>query len=846
MLVKPTRCLSPLKRPMGYLYVHWKPWWRIDPARLKKFGHSVLIVVLLGALFICVKVEVVTSQTISPSSDCRRGYLNLFDDLVAFNTELVAACNELIRTGDASGRALAAAFYNRSIALIIGTWPAHERAKLEPALIDLDQAIRLDPNEGVIFTARGYVWHARANLERAIFDYSDALRLPLPRSFIVLTRSLRGNAYMVKGEYDLAISDYDGVVKFLAADAANSNYSGPELATGNVLISRGWAWLMKGDTDRALMAFDKHIKRTDWFDNGSPLAFYGRSMARQRKGDRAGAEQDLIIALVLDPNNIIKSPINAVVNIGIKVDPVPSKSVAQYALDWAACREYSIDRSVEESISACSRVIDSKREQGRVLAYAYSRRAFRREDPNSAIADYTEAIRLDPKANYFESRAEAWLAANKLERAIADDTEAIRLDPKNSWRYRSRARVWLRADNVDRAISDLTQAIWVDPKNASHLEARADAWLKINKFDQAVADYTEAIRLEPDKPWLYRSRAQTWLEAKNLDGAISDFTEAIRLDPSIADDYDERGKALLKKGNIDGSLGDFEAALRLEPGRSESQYGRGVAKLRKGDKTGGGADIAAATSKQPFIADIFAREGIPAQALGIPEGTAWVAGIQDQIQKAANNEMNEIATWFVQFADKTTSWPKIIELGERGGTLDAAAALPLLAVSSRGKNIEVFCSLHTHPRHSPFTNSSGKTFQYSYIPPSNIDVASAHAYWKVTQYASTLQMPIERSVNVEADPMGLWYYSTDDPEKREAGKAEWMKAYNEFMKKSMLDPRFDFPVEYQKLRQAYKVHLGADIRYVPYDQVASEPTCAGVEYNGDAKSRTPAGSTERP
>jgi tetratricopeptide (TPR) repeat protein len=49
-----------------------------------------------------------------------------------------------------------------------------------------------------------------------------------------------------------------------------------------------------------------------------------------------------------------------------------------------------------------------------------------------AIADYTEAIRLDPKnPDRFKDRAESYDTHDQHDLGIADYTEAIRLDPEN-------------------------------------------------------------------------------------------------------------------------------------------------------------------------------------------------------------------------------------------------------------------------------------------------------------------------------------------------------------------------------------------------------------------------------
>jgi tetratricopeptide (TPR) repeat protein len=49
------------------------------------------------------------------------------------------------------------------------------------------------------------------------------------------------------------------------------------------------------------------------------------------------------------------------------------------------------------------------------------------------------------------------------DRAIADLTEAIRLDPKYVWAYASRGEAYRMKGDYDRAIADLTEAIRLDP-----------------------------------------------------------------------------------------------------------------------------------------------------------------------------------------------------------------------------------------------------------------------------------------------------------------------------------------------------------------------------------------------
>ena len=78
----------------------------------------------------------------------------------------------------------------------------------------------------------------------------------------------------------------------------------------------------------------------------------------------------------------------------------------------------------------------------------------------SAIADYTEAIRLDPKdPSIFLDRAGAYESKGELERAIGDYSESIRLNPGDPAARCSRGGVYRRRSEWDRAIADYTETI---------------------------------------------------------------------------------------------------------------------------------------------------------------------------------------------------------------------------------------------------------------------------------------------------------------------------------------------------------------------------------------------------
>ena len=133
-------------------------------------------------------------------------------------------------------------------------------------------------------------------------------------------------------------------------------------------------------------------------------------------------------------------------------------------------------------------------------------------------------------------------AKGEYDRAIADYTEAIRLDPKHAAAFNNRGLAWTAKGEHDRAIADYTEAIRLDPKHAAAFYNRGNAWSAKGEYDRAIADYTEAIRLDPNYATAFNNRGNAWAAKGEYDRAIADYTEAIRLDPKHANAFNNRGR----------------------------------------------------------------------------------------------------------------------------------------------------------------------------------------------------------------------------------------------------------------------------------------------------------------
>jgi tetratricopeptide (TPR) repeat protein len=187
-----------------------------------------------------------------------------------------------------------------------------------------------------------------------------------------------------------------------------------------------------------------------------------------------------------------------------------------------------------------------------------------RGDYDMAIEDFTQALELDPnlaaawmlrgRAVYAGASRVIGLGGNfgsvrtvttigqavsaarlaAYDKAIADFTQAIRLDPGSKTAYYERGRAYYSRRDFDKAIADQSQAIRLAPDYAPAYTGRGNVYADKGDYDKALADYSQAIRLAPDYVTAYNNRGAAYYGKGEYQRAGADWEQALRIDPDHA------------------------------------------------------------------------------------------------------------------------------------------------------------------------------------------------------------------------------------------------------------------------------------------------------------------------
>jgi lipoprotein NlpI len=167
------------------------------------------------------------------------------------------------------------------------------------------------------------------------------------------------------------------------------------------------------------------------------------------------------------------------------------------AADVATCAQV---RDQDAAIVGCTRIIEDQKQKPKGRAAAYYNRGnahAAKGDHDAAIADYDEAIKLDPKnASAYNNRGSAKNDKGDSEAALADFNAAIKQNVRYASAYFNRGNALAARGEAMPAIKDYDVAVQYDRRNVNARIARGALLLAGGQSAKARADMRQAAALD--------------------------------------------------------------------------------------------------------------------------------------------------------------------------------------------------------------------------------------------------------------------------------------------------------------------------------------------------------------
>jgi tetratricopeptide (TPR) repeat protein len=223
-----------------------------------------------------------------------------------------------------------------------------------------------------------------------------------------------------------------------------------------------------------------------------------------------------------------------------------------------------------------------------------------------AIAQYQEALRLDPNSVYAAMNlGTALISAGRLPDAIAAYHQAVLLKP--DWagthfdlgdalnhanrvaeampEYRVTLRIkpdyapaenglgsaLLRSGDIGAALEHFQAALRINPDYPEAHNNLGIALASLNRLPEAIAHFARAVQLKPDYPEAHLNLGSAYVQANRLEDAIREYAAALQTAEGTAETHDHYGVLLADAGRLPDAEAQFQVALRLQPDYPEAQ-----------------------------------------------------------------------------------------------------------------------------------------------------------------------------------------------------------------------------------------------------------------------------------
>ena|GEM_PF-1109105 len=208
-------------------------------------------------------------------------------------------------------------------------------------------------------------------------------------------------------------------------------------------------------------------------------------------------------------------------------------------------------------------------------------KSWKEKPPRTAY--FKKAPSRKTQATLLVNRGRAFGMRKDAVRALADFDEAIRLNPRDVDALFYRSEVFADKKEYIRALADLNKAISLKPKDAGLVWARGQLFYTQGYLEKAFESFQKCVHLDPKNPAAFCEIGRRYCEQGNFEKALACADQAIQLFPEEADAIALRAACLAMLKHEDKALKEFDRAIRINPRCGSAYYGRGIMLTNAGD-----------------------------------------------------------------------------------------------------------------------------------------------------------------------------------------------------------------------------------------------------------------------
>ncbi len=145
---------------------------------------------------------------------------------------------------------------------------------------------------------------------------------------------------------------------------------------------------------------------------------------------------------------------------------------------------------------------------------------------------YAFVEKLPRVALHYFARGFTYYKQEQYDEALADYSEAIRLNPEYATAFSNRGLTYDELEQYDEALADYSEAIRLNPEDATAFSNRGNTYYKQEQYDEALADYSEAIRLNPEDATAFYNTACVYALQNKIVAALPPLRRTLELNPS--------------------------------------------------------------------------------------------------------------------------------------------------------------------------------------------------------------------------------------------------------------------------------------------------------------------------